>query len=132
MRKECWLLSRVTCQAGLQQERPWIAPAAQIHPAAGAEPGVDLTNMTRRRPFIYVYDLPPAYHSRMLQVGFRSENLQTSLCQKPKPYRLLPPLECHAWRTRCGALDQNICAAAAVLRHADVAHCAFEQPRAEV
>jgi hypothetical protein len=44
--------------------RPWIKEFAKLPTAALPEPPAGLQ---RRRPFIYVYDMPPAYTSRMLQ-----------------------------------------------------------------
>jgi hypothetical protein len=50
---------------GLQEsQRPWIKPFSQLAKAALAQPAA---GTTRKRPFIYVYDMPPAYTSRMLQ-----------------------------------------------------------------
>ena len=45
-------------QPSLFALHPWLQPAAKK---------VDAIRKTRRRPFIYVYDLPPLYNSRMLQ-----------------------------------------------------------------
>jgi hypothetical protein len=50
--------------AGLEASRPWIKPFAAMPPAALPDPPADAS---RKRPFIYVYDMPPAYTSRMLQ-----------------------------------------------------------------
>ena len=51
-------------RAGLQEtERPWLKPHAAMPPAA-ADPA---PGATRRRPLIFVHELPADYHSRMLQ-----------------------------------------------------------------
>ena len=50
------------CLAGLQAERPYIAPVA-VAPAAEEWP----PERSRLRPLIYVYDLPAMYNARMLQ-----------------------------------------------------------------
>ena len=50
--------------AGQQLDRPWLKDFAVVPPAALPEPPAGLQ---RKRPFIYVYDMPPAYTSRMLQ-----------------------------------------------------------------
>ncbi len=50
--------------AGQQLERPWLKEFAVVPPAALPKPPEGLQ---RKRPFIYVYDMPPAYTSRMLQ-----------------------------------------------------------------
>ncbi|KAI3432296.1 hypothetical protein D9Q98_003856 [Chlorella vulgaris] len=43
-------------------ERPWLKPF--VHTPAALEPA---ENATRKRPLIYVYDLPPMYNAIMLQ-----------------------------------------------------------------
>jgi hypothetical protein len=45
-------------------ERPWLKPVVHTPAARDPEPGA-----TRKRPLIYVYDLPPMYNAIMLQVG---------------------------------------------------------------
>lgn len=45
-------------------ERPWLKPF--VHTPAAREPA---EGATRRRPLIYVYELPPMYNALMLQVG---------------------------------------------------------------
>ena len=50
--------------AGLEEERPWLKPNV-CTPAATDPP----TAKTRLRPLIYVYDMPPAYNTRMMQAS---------------------------------------------------------------
>ena len=69
--------------AGLEATQPWIRELV-IHPpaakattvrssgggavgASSSDPALDPVLPQRKRPYIYVYDLPPAYNSRMLQ-----------------------------------------------------------------
>ena len=64
-----WLSARCalvpSLHAGLQDtSRPWLKPFARLPPAALPSPPAD---KQRKRPFIYVYDMPPAYTGRMLQ-----------------------------------------------------------------
>lgn len=47
-------------------ERPWLKPFVHTPTARDPEPGA-----TRRRPLIYVYDLPPMFNALMLQVGVK-------------------------------------------------------------
>lgn len=53
------------CSAGDIQNglRPWLASVAAESPSAADPPALP----TRKRPFIYVYDLPPEFNVRMLQ-----------------------------------------------------------------
>jgi len=57
------------------EDRPWLTPHAQ-NPASADPP---LTPM-RRRPLIYIYDLPSDFNTRLLQVRrtatCRSDNLK--------------------------------------------------------
>jgi hypothetical protein len=54
----------LACSTGLEQTtRRWLKPYTTPPPAALP----DHKEQQRKRPFIYVYDLPPAYNSRMLQ-----------------------------------------------------------------
>jgi hypothetical protein len=48
-------------------ERPWIKPF--VHTPAALEPA---EGATRKRPLVYVYDLPPMYNAILLQVGCRT------------------------------------------------------------
>ena len=51
--------------AGMEEkERPWLK--AHVHTPAARDPE---EGATRKRPLIYVYELPPFYNSVMLQVG---------------------------------------------------------------
>jgi hypothetical protein len=54
----------VPSHAGVQEQRPWIQAFASLPPAAMP---LMPRGTTRKRPFIYIYDMPPAYTSRMLQ-----------------------------------------------------------------
>ena len=47
-------------------ERPWLKPFVHTPAARDPKPGD-----TRKRPLIYVYDLPAIYNSVFLQVGVR-------------------------------------------------------------
>lgn len=52
--------------AGLEDtERPWIKPHVHTPAAQDPEPGA-----TRRRPLIYIYELPAIFNTHMLQVGW--------------------------------------------------------------
>lgn len=46
-----------------EADRPWLKPHAAMPPAA-ADP---VPGTTRKRPLIFVHELPGDYHSRMLQ-----------------------------------------------------------------
>jgi hypothetical protein len=46
------------------EKKPWLKSVVDIAPEALPSPPADLQ---RKRPLIYVYDLPPEYVSRMLQ-----------------------------------------------------------------
>lgn len=71
----CWELGAFTCHdqrattpahlpAGMEDgERPWLKP--HVHTPAAREPK---PGETRKRPLIYVYDLPAIYNSIFLQV----------------------------------------------------------------
>ncbi len=48
----------------MQEQRPWLKSFATLPPAAMP---LMPSGTTRKRPFIYIYDMPPAYTSRMLQ-----------------------------------------------------------------
>ncbi|KAG2501893.1 hypothetical protein HYH03_000391 [Edaphochlamys debaryana] len=55
-------------EPGMQEaDRPWLNQVMQIPPAALESPPP-----TRRRPLIYVYDVPPAFTTRMLQYALVS------------------------------------------------------------
>eukprot|EP00798_Chlamydomonas_sp_ICE-L_P018363 gene18363-24834_t len=59
-----------------KHERPWIDTVVQVAQAAAAD---EAPKAMRKRPFIYVYDLPSQYNSRMLQTacswrGFNTYN----------------------------------------------------------
>lgn len=57
--------------AGMEAgERPWLKPFVHTPAARDPEPGA-----TRKRPLIYVYDLPPMYNAIMLQVGMWAASL---------------------------------------------------------
>jgi hypothetical protein len=52
--------------AGLHEgERPWLAKVVVAPPAA--LPSVPAGAPPRLRPLIYVYDMPPRFHSQILQ-----------------------------------------------------------------
>ena len=51
-------------RAGLEEERPWLKPNVRT-PAAADPPA----SSTRLRPLIYIYDMPPAYNTRMMQAS---------------------------------------------------------------
>ena len=53
------LLPDTATQPSLFELRPWLQSVAKKLPG--------VSRRSRRRPFIYVYDLPPIYNSRMLQ-----------------------------------------------------------------
>ena len=47
---------------------PHVAPVLQLPPAAVVKDATTAAQAPKRkRPYIYVYDLPPAYNARMLQ-----------------------------------------------------------------
>jgi hypothetical protein len=82
------MLYHVTA-AGDETTRPWLNKVVRLPPAAAPTPKAGLL---RKRPFIYVYDMPPAYNTRMLQ------------------YRLFRWVPCHSvpcscqlaeWRLTC-------------------------------
>ncbi len=58
-----------SCPAGDKKPRPWLQQLAALPPAAQAHPREAAPGHRRKRPYIYVYDMPPAYTGRMLQVG---------------------------------------------------------------
>ena len=66
----------VCAAPGLEEERPWLKPNVRT-PAAADPPAAN----TRLRPLIYVYDMPPAYNTRMMQVS----SLQKVALQVIKP-----------------------------------------------
>lgn len=47
-------------------DRPWLKPHVHTPAARDPQPG-----QTRKRPLIYVYELPPFYNAVMLQVCAR-------------------------------------------------------------
>ena len=56
--------ARCAPAAGMEDgERPWLKPHVHTPAARDPEPGA-----TRKRPLIYVYELPAIYNSVMLQV----------------------------------------------------------------
>lgn len=54
----------VRCAGMEDGERPWLKPHVHTPAARDPKPGE-----TRKRPLIYVYDLPAIYNSIFLQVG---------------------------------------------------------------
>lgn len=54
----------VRCAGMEDGERPWLKP--HVHTPAARDP---TPGETRKRPLIYVYDLPAIYNSIFLQVG---------------------------------------------------------------
>ncbi|EFJ52271.1 acetylglucosaminyltransferase [Volvox carteri f. nagariensis] len=54
---------------GYLSQRPWLRGTVVVPPASLPEPQMP----TQMRPLIYVYDMPPAYHSRMLQYRIGSD-----------------------------------------------------------
>ena len=73
-------------------ERPWLKPFVHTPVARDPEPG-----QTRKRPLIYVYELPPWYNSVMLQVRTLLARLPThrkvAVCPAlfSPPYRATAP-----------------------------------------
>jgi hypothetical protein len=49
-----------------EKDRPWLKPHVHTPAARDPEPGA-----TRKRPLIYVYELPAFYNAVMLQVGLQ-------------------------------------------------------------
>ena len=59
--------SAISPPAGWEEkERPWLKPHVHTPAARDPEPGA-----TRKRPLIYVYELPAFYNAVMLQVGWQ-------------------------------------------------------------
>jgi hypothetical protein len=50
-------------EGSLLSSRPWLAAHVAVTPEALPQP----PPTPRKRPFIYVYDLPPLYNAHMLQ-----------------------------------------------------------------
>ena len=75
--------------AGMEDgERPWLKPFVHTPAARDPEPG-----HTRKRPLIYVYELPPWYNSVMLQVRALLARLPTPTQREGRPLcgRVLHP-----------------------------------------
>ena len=56
----------VACAGMEEGDRPWLKPHVHTPAARDPQPG-----QTRKRPLIYVYELPPFYNAVMLQVCAR-------------------------------------------------------------
>ena len=78
-----------TCYYGIvptgmhETERPWLKPHAAMPPAA-ADPA---PGDNRKRPLIFVHELPGDYHSRMLQYRIQHKScvhrcMQTGWCHR--------------------------------------------------
>jgi hypothetical protein len=60
---------RHTLSAAHIRHRPWLQATSAVPPASLVPPPA----ATRKRPLIYIYDLPPEFNTRMLQYRVKRE-----------------------------------------------------------